>query len=69
MGHRPAFAGLERHAGFGAVEGLNLAFLVDRDEGQQIGCQADTRSEYHPYLPASGPFPQQLPTHYRRLGS
>ncbi len=35
--HRPAFAGLERQAGLRAVEGLNLAFLVDRDDHGVLG--------------------------------
>ena len=32
MGHGAAFAGLERQAGLGAVKGLDLRFLVDRDD-------------------------------------
>ena len=32
VGHGPAFAGLERQAGLRAVERLDLAFLVDRDD-------------------------------------
>ena len=31
MGHGAAFAGLQRQAGLGAVERLDLRFLVDRD--------------------------------------
>ena len=34
--------------------------------GRQDGREADTQSEYHPYLPASAPFPPPPPTHYRR---
>ena len=30
VGHRPALAGLDRQAGLGAVEGLDLRFLVER---------------------------------------
>jgi len=36
-GHRPAFAGLERQARLRAVEGLNLALLVDRDDHRVLG--------------------------------
>src|SRR5277367_6049747 len=32
MGHRPAFSGLERQARLRAVERLDLALLVDRDD-------------------------------------
>ena len=35
--HRPAFAGLERQAGLGAVERLDLALLVDGDDHGVLG--------------------------------
>ena len=37
MGHRPAFSGLERQARLRAVERLDLAFLVDRDDQRVLG--------------------------------
>ena len=30
MGHRSAFTGFKRQAGLGAIQGLDLGFLVDR---------------------------------------
>ena len=37
MGHRPAFSGLERQARVRAVERLDLALLVDRDDHRVLG--------------------------------
>ena len=37
MGHRPAFSGLERQARLRAVERLDLALLVDRDDDRVLG--------------------------------
>ena len=37
MGHRPAFSGLERQARLRAVERLDLALLVDRDDYRVLG--------------------------------
>src|SRR5215207_8674487 len=37
MGHGPTFAGLERQAGLGAVERLDLGFLVDREHDRMGG--------------------------------
>ena len=37
MGHRPAFSGLERQARLRAVERLDLALLVDRDDHRVLG--------------------------------
>src|SRR6516162_1849948 len=37
MGHRPAFTGLERQARLRAVERLDLALLVDRDDHRVLG--------------------------------
>ena len=37
MGHRPAFSGLERQARLRAVEPLDLALLVDRDDHRVLG--------------------------------
>ena len=37
MGHRPAFSGLERQAWLRAVERLDLALLVDRDDHRVLG--------------------------------
>ena len=44
MGHRPAFAGLQREAGLSAVKGLDLTFLIDRDDdrvGRRVHVEAD----------------------------
>ncbi len=44
MGHGSAFAGLERQAGLGAVEGLDLRLLVDRQHdgmGRRVHVEAD----------------------------
>ena len=37
MGHRPAFSGLKRQARLRAVERLDLALLVDRDDHRVLG--------------------------------
>jgi hypothetical protein len=43
MGHGPAFAGLERQTGLGAVERLDLGFLIDRQHhGMRRRVQVET---------------------------
>ena len=44
MGHGPAFAGLQRQAGLGAVERLDLALFVDGDDdgvGRRVHVETD----------------------------
>jgi hypothetical protein len=51
----------------GVIEPARKDGLVERAasalERRQAGREADTQSEYHPYLPASAPFPPRPPTH------
>ena len=49
VGHRPGAARLHRQAGLGTIEGLDLAFLIDR-EHQAVRRRVDIKSDHVAHL-------------------